>query len=768
MKKIIIRIVGVIALLFVIIWFGGRILLSTSTADYSGEIKIAGLSNPVEITFDSKAIPQVWAKTNSDMYFSLGWLHASERLFQMELVRRLVEGRLSEVFGNMAFDMDKYQRIIGFYVKANNDIKDLSPSDLKILQDYCNGINRWIEYKSILPPEFILLGLTPEKWKPEDCLAIFLYQTWFAHSLVDHDVAYNKLFNKLGKRLGPLFSEYLKWSPPTVHDSFIKKIFGENSPQFQMSLASNSWVVSGAKSKNGKPMHASDPHLAINSFPGFWYIAGLHSEEGINILGITTPGIPIVVMGHNQTSAFAFTVASLDLVDYYIEKKNPEDSLQVLSPDGYKELKITKDSIFVKDQDIPKYVNLIKGINGPVVETDSAFYVTLKWAGFDFNVSKIFESSVRLQTVNNFSDFRQIVIGFGALDVNWTYSDKNGNIGYQLGAPIPLRNYSNSFVRLPAENKDYHWLGYRKLNETPYMRNPQNGWLATCNNQIVSDNWKYDIPGYYDPYRIIRINELLKSKKKFSVSDFQKYQMDRISGKAIQWKELMLSGAKALNDASLVRRIKSWNGSVKAGSKTGGLFELWIQFLTEEIFEDNLGNNWQTANLIMDKFLTNPIHEIVDNNKTIGKVETLIDNSAAALEKAKMILKNRTYGDICSLTIVHPLAQVKILNYWLNLNRGPFINGGDAGSLNSNFIHFNKRDNTFNSVVGPSMRFVLDWSDVDAFTINTNTGQSGNPLNAHYDDFIQMMRKGQRWNVPFSKGKVYAVKSSLLKLLPEK
>ncbi len=767
MKKIIIRIVGLIALLFVIIWFGGRILLSTSTADYSGKIKVAGLSNPVEITFDAKAIPQVWAKTNSDMYFSLGWLHASERLFQMELVRRLVEGRLSEVFGNMAFDMDKYQRTMGFYRKAINDAKSLSPRDIKILQDYCNGINSWIENKSILPPEFILLGLTPEKWKPEDCLAIFLYQTWFAHALVDHDVAYNQLFNKLGKQLGPLFSEYLKWSPPTVHDSFIKKIFGENSPQFQMSLASNSWVVSGVKSKSGKPMHASDPHLAINSFPGFWYIAGLHSEEGVDILGITTPGIPIVVMGHNQTSAFAFTVASLDLVDYYIEKKNPEDSLQVLSPDGFKKLQITKDSIFVKDQDVPKYVNLIKGINGPVIETDSTFYVTLKWAGFDFNVAKIFESSVRLQTVNNFSDFRKIVTGFGALDVNWTYSDKNGNIGYQLGAPIPLRNYTNSFVRLPAENKDYQWLGYRKLNETPYMLNPKNGWVATCNNQIVSDNWKYDIPGFYDPYRIIRITELLKSKKKFDVNDFQKYQMDRISGKAIQWKRLMLSGAKALNDASLVKQIKSWDGSVKAESKTGGLFELWMQFLTEEIFEDNLGNNWQTANLIMDKFLTNPISAIVDNNKTIGKVETLVDNSAAALEKAKMILKNRTYGDICSLTIVHPLAQVKILNYWLNLNRGPFVNGGDAGSLNSNFIHFNKKNNNFSSVVGPSMRFVLDWSDVDAFTINTNTGQSGNPLSKHYDDFIQMMRKGQRWNVPFSKEKVYAVKSNLLQLLPE-
>lgn len=236
MKKIVKWTLIIITGLLLIIWFGGRVLLSNSTADYSGEIKVKGLSNPVQITFDAKAIPQIWAKTDRDMYYSLGWLHSSERLFQMELVRRLVQGRLSEVFGGIAFEIDKYQRKIGFYEKAINDTKSLSPDAEKILEAYCNGINSWIEYKSILPPEFVLLGITPEKWKPEDCLAIFLYQTWFAHSLVDHDVEYNILYNKLGKQVGSLFFDYLKWSPPTVHDSFIEKIFGETHRNFKCRL----------------------------------------------------------------------------------------------------------------------------------------------------------------------------------------------------------------------------------------------------------------------------------------------------------------------------------------------------------------------------------------------------------------------------------------------------------------------------------------------------------------------------------------------------
>ena len=764
MKKFLTRLVFVILLLLIVVWFGGKIYLSQSTAEYDGEIKLSAIQSPVEITFDAKGIPQIWAKTNADMYYALGRLHAAERLFQMELVRRFSRGELSEIFGADAFPLDLKQRQIGFFRKAKIDLKDLSEKSKIILNSYSKGINDWVEQKSVLPPEFVILGLTPEKWKPEDCLTILYYQTWFAHALVGQDEVFNFFSNATNGKIDSVFQNFLQWSPVTVKNSFIKTIFGENFP-YRMTEASNSWVASPSKSNSGKALHASDPHLAINMIPGFWYVAGLHSEEGINAVGVTAPGMPFITMGHTDKIAYAFTVASVDLIDYYVEKKNPEDSLKVLTPQGYENLRIVKDVIKVKDEEKPREVELLFSGERPIVKSDSTTYVSMKWAGFDFNLAQMFDNAMSLHSIGTFEQFRKAVTGIGALDVNWTYSDKNGNIGYQLGSPIPIRNFENSYVNHPAEDSLYQWRGYRPLDETPYSYNPEEGWLATCNNQIVSDKWKYKIPGFYDPFRIIRANKLLTSKEKFNVADFQKFQLDRISGKAEHWKPLMIKGAEKLNDKDLLARLNNWNGETIESSREAAIFELWYYFLPKAILEDEFGEDWKKGAHFMGRFLSDPIADLVDDKRTPEKTENLSDISANALKLALDEAKGKTYGEICSLTIAHPLSVVKILDFYFDLNRGPYPNGGDSGTLNSNFISYDSASHGFKSIVGPSMRYVLDWNDVDAFTINTNVGQSGNPLSKHYDDFIDFMREGKRWNVPFSKEKVYQNKTGLLKLV---
>ncbi len=220
LKKITLWGFSAILIILVLLWFGGRWILSFSTADYEGEIKVDGISANIEITFDQKGIPQVWAKNNEDMYFALGWLHASERLFQMELIRRLSSGRLSEIFGEVAFETDLYQRRIGFQRKADLEILDVDPADRQILQKYCDGINEWINYKSILPPEFILLGFTPEKWKPADCLGILIYQTWYSHSLMDREEEFNLLSGKLGDVVWDLIKDGYSWSPSTISSDY--------------------------------------------------------------------------------------------------------------------------------------------------------------------------------------------------------------------------------------------------------------------------------------------------------------------------------------------------------------------------------------------------------------------------------------------------------------------------------------------------------------------------------------------------------------------
>jgi len=764
MKKVLIILLASIVLLVFITLVFGKYLLKQSIAEHEGTIELSGIRNNVEITFDRKGIPQVWAKTDDDMYFALGWLHASERLFQMELVRRLAAGRLSEVFGGIALRMDYQQRQIGFLRKAINDQNSLSENSWQLLQSYCNGINAWMEHKSILPPEFIILRNSPKKWGPVDCISIGLYQTWYSHKLMAKDERYQTLVDSLGLPIEPLLRAYKNWSPPTVHESFLKNIFSFSDFPLRMTFASNSWVVSPKKSASGAALHASDPHLVIDQIPGFWYIVGLHSEEGVHALGITVAGLPMLAMGHTGKIAYAFTVASVDVIDHYRYMRNPKDSLQIFTENGIENLKAERIEISVRDQKKPVVREIHFGPEGPVVDIDSEKVVVIRWAGYDFNASKIIENAFSLVKVDNFNDFRKTVTNLGALDVNWTYSDINGNIGYQLGTPIPVRNYRNSYSVLNGADASLKWQGYHELEEQPYLLNPDENWLATCNNQIVPEDWPYTVPGFYDPYRIVRISSLLSSAEKFDVEDFEKMQLDQTSVAALKWKTLIAEGAKKLGRDDLFSRLSEWEGEMKGNENISAIFGLWWKYLPKVIFQDELGSSWQVGLTIFDDIIEDKDAQFIDNQNTVDTVEDLIDISAAALDSALRIADGKNYGEISQLRIRHPLSTVKILDSWLNLNRGPLPMSGDFSSLNANLNIYNWKNRRLETKVGPSMRFILDWSDVDGFTINSHLGQSGNPFSAHYDDFLEMWHKGERWNVPFTKEKVYANKKSLLVL----
>lgn len=768
MKKLFLRSLYALLGILLFVWFGGKWILSFSTAEYSGEQIIANLQNPVEVTFDAKGIPQIWAETNNDLYTSLGWLHASERLFQMELVRRMSKGELSEIFGRAAFKVDLFQRKIGFARKAQTDAAGLSPEARATLTSYCSGINQWIATKTILPPEFVILQFKPEPWTPEDCMVVALYQTWYSHALMDRDEDYAKLIEKFGDAAFNVFKKYKSWSPATIKEGLLSSLFQQEAFPLRMTNASNSWVVSPHKSTSGHAVHASDPHLVTNQIPGFWYIAGLHSQQGLNVVGVTVPGMPFVSMGHNGRIAYAFTVASVDIIDYYTARLNAVDSTQILTENGYEELTTTLEKISVKDEPEPEKV-VVRSTNRGVVIKQDAFEATiLKWAGFDFSAADIIQSGMNLQAADDFDSFRQAVTGLGALDVNWTYSDKTGNIGYQLGVPIPVRSYTNTYSKLAAEQADNNWQGYLPLAKTPHILNPAEGWLATCNNQIVSEKLQTKLPGFYDPYRITRANTLLGAKEKFSPDELGEMQLNMISGLSLRWKSLFARGAGKLGKPMLRGKIEAWDGSMSENSEIALLFSYWWRFMAWALFEDDLGSDWSSGQLIKEEVLTEDISEIIDDQRTEKKVETKEDISEIAVGLALTKAANRKLGEVSKLRIRHPLARVKILDTWLNLNRGPFEIGGNNGSLNANWNFYNEEDDRFYSVVGPSMRFILDWSDVDAFTMNVAMGQSGNPFSKHYDDFLELHNKGERWNVPFSKKNVFAKNANKLTFKPKK
>jgi penicillin amidase len=728
--RLVLRILLILVLLACAVWFGVPVYLRRSVAAYEGTVRTS-VGAAVEITFDGRGVPRVWAKTDGDAFFAIGWLHGSERLFQMELVRRLARGELSEVFGEIAYETDEFQRRIGFARAARG--VTLDPQTRALMQRYVDGINASMAQARVLPPEFVLLRLTPRRWTLEDCLTISYYQTWFSHQLMDQDQKYQKLVEKLGMPASVLAHAGHPWSPPTI-------------PDLRITAASNSWVVAPQRSKSRAALHASDPHLSVDQVPGLWYLAGLHSQEGLNVVGVTYGGGPFVVMGHNADIAYSFTVASIDLIDYYDD-----------APIGL----AIREEIRVKGEETPRVVEVRRGSRGVMIDAKTS----LRWAGFDFSPGDITSGALRLQKAKTFDEFRGAVTRFGALDANWIYSDRVGNIGYQLGAPIPVRQF-DTYVRQKAADPNSAWRGYRALDETPHALNPAQGFLASCNNQPVApDAWPYAVPGFYDPYRIARASALLRSRQSMTAEDMRVMQLDLTSGLGMRWKALATDGARAAGLVDESRMLASWDGSMRSDSRAAALFAIWWRRLPRAIFEDELGADWDLGRVLLDEALTTNTPAL-DDRRT-RQVETAIDLSARAMREAKAIANGRTWGEACSLLVKHPLARVKILDRWLHLNRGPFPGAGDPGTLNANFYSYHDDSKTFRTHIGPSMRFVLDWSNVDAFTLTGALGQSGNPFSRHYADFLDGARSGDAWTVPFTREAVNARKVSVLTLVPQ-
>ncbi|HEX8169593.1 MAG TPA: penicillin acylase family protein [Thermoanaerobaculia bacterium] len=712
---------------------GGWVYVRRSIAPDRGTIRTQ-VRAPVEITYDAKGVPQIWAETEGDAYFAMGWLHASDRLFQMELVRRLANGELSEVFGAAAFDTDLAQRRLGFARRAKRDAGALRKEALAPMLRYVDGVNAYIEQRT-LAPEFAILRLRPRRWTVEDCLAISGYQTYFSHELMDQDRKYQALVAKLGAPAALLTHAGHPWSPPTVPDAFANDILG--ATKLRATAASNSWVVAPSRSASGRALHASDPHLGIDQAPGLWYLAGIHAP-GLDVVGVTYAGGPFVVMGHNREIAFSFTVASVDLNDYFDDRARTT----------------LREEIRVKGESRPRVVEIRFGARGVMLDETTS----LHWAGFDFSTADIGWAAYRLQRASTFEEFRRAVTSFGALDANWIYSDRDGNIGYQLGAPIPIRDY-DSYARQRAEDPRAVWRGYRALDETPHALNPAEGFVASSNNQIVGPRWPYAIPGFYDPYRIVRARELLAQKH--SRDDMHAMQLDLVSGIATRWAPLAAEGARVAGLAGAERVLRTWDRRMNAESREAALFEVWWRELARETFEDELGAQWNDGRVLLDEALTTNAN-VVDDVRTPSR-ETTSELSARAMRAAVKIASNRTWGEMSTLLVRHPLSQVKLFRW---MNRGPLPAPGDAGTLNASFTSFDDAAGKFRSRVGPSMRFVLDWSNVDGFTLTGALGQSGNPFSPHYDDFLEDMRNGKEWIVPFSRAAVFARKASVLRLEP--
>lgn len=752
-------IILLLAVLAASVWIGGRRYLARSVAQYEGQVTLAGPTAPIEILFDARGVPQVYARTDADARFALGWLHASERLFQMELTRRMARGELAEIFGPIAAELDEQQRRLGFARQVARDAASLDATTRGEIEQYLAGINAWIAQAKPLPPEFVLLGVAARRWTVEDVSIVGFYQSWFALSLMDRGADYRDVLARLGGDAARLAHTVQRWSDPVVPAVAAAP---------RMTKASNSWVVAPAHSASGAALHASDPHLELSSAPGLWYAVGLHSEEGLEAVGVSAPGIPAISMGHNGAMSWAFTVAPVDLIDEYREiiEGAETDTPRVRTRGGLAPVEVQVESILVKGE-APRVARILRTARGPVIAQQGDTALVMHWAGYDFPAWAVSARAGALMRAQDFESFRAIVASTGALSVNWTYADRRGNIGYQLGSPVPRRAGYDTFTPQWGTDTVADWKGYRPLAETPSAFNPTQGWLATTNDQVVGESWPYPLPGYYDFARKTRATALLGAATAAgtNAAAMTAMQLDPVSGNAVRWKALAADAAAAAGNAAAAARLRAWDGGMRASDTTATLFAYWWERMPRELFEDDLGADWLRARPLTLAAISDSAGAFVDDRRTDER-ETLAALAARAMRHALAERWERPFGTMQTLTVRHPLASVAVLDRWLGLTRGPFPVGGDDATLNAAFAAFDTTTRTLADQAGPSMRFVMDWADVDGFTLSRHLGQSGNPLSPHFDDFLAPHLAGEPWPMPFTRAKVEARAVSTLRLVP--
>ncbi len=732
--------------LAVALWFGGRMWLGQTVMSYQGERTLPGLDAPVEVHFDARGIPRVYAGTDADAMRALGWLHAGERLFQLELIRRVSRGTLAELVGEAAIEMDRFNRSFGVARRIAETGPDLDPDTHALVSAYVEGINRKLARSERLGPEFTLLQARPEPWSVEDVISVAYYQSFYATTLVQRLAeAWREIAETHGEPAGRWLAEIADWHRASL-------------PTSRLTEGSNTWTIAPDRSATGSALHAADPHLEYDIAPGMWYAAGLHSDEGLDVVGVTTPGLPFGARGHNGQIAWAFTVAPVDLFEIWRHERDPDDPMRVRLSDGWARMTEHEETFRIDDEreitETFRYTPL-----GRVIETADDHVLVMQWAGFEQPVDELLGSALAINRAGDFDAFRHAATRVGALSVNWSYSDRRGNIGYVQSTPVPRRRHQHHFGVLDAHDPEVGWDGFHPPESRPFALNPERGWLANANNRAAGEDWPYAIPGFYKNLRIRRIEALLGHAEALEQSDMTRFQLDEVSERALSWKGWLAETAEATGRDRLAEELREWDGRMSAGSETAGLFARWWQYLPRRLFEASGPVDWRDWRVVLDDWL--------HADELPGTLPD-IDRDRAAAEALDDALRAgiRPLGTFQTLTIRHPMSRSGLLDQWLRLSRGPIGVGGDAGSLNVAYTHFDPESASLRARAGASMRYTLDWADPDGFTLNLTLGQSGHPSSPHFDDFLDDFLTGEPWTVPFSRQRVEASSASRLELRP--
>jgi penicillin amidase len=743
-----------------------------------GSAGIPGLEHPVEVVWDDEGVPHLYGRSLADVMAAQGHVHARERLFQMEVGRRLAAGRLAEVLGPRMLAIDRHLRVIGLGRAARLEADRLTLDQRAPLAAYARGVNAALAERR--PLELRLLLVRPEPWQPSDSL---LFAKLMALSLgqnFEAELLRARLRDRLGaKRTAAVEPGYegptVLAGPPLVAgagdvlgDAARARTLAGGGP----AAGSNSWVVGPDRSATGAPILANDPHLALG-LPPVWFVNHL-SWPGHDVIGFSLPGSPGVVIGHNGDVAWGFTNAMADTQDLFEERFDAADPLRYATPDGWQTAELVREEIQVRGRRRPVVEEVRVTRHGPVVTPalDAAAGRSYALSFTALEPGAIVSAVLGMMGARDADELEEATRGFAGAVQNMVYADRHGRIGYRMvGGPIPLRPRGIGLVPVDGASGDDDWTGHVPFDEMPAVRDPADGVVVTANNRILEDGAEPFVSAeWMNGYRARRIREQLDELDRVDVEDCCRIQCDlrSLPGLRLQAIAGRYAGATPLEREAL-RLLAEWDGELTAASAGGAVYSVLLAELTREAhadLEDDLATLLGRGICELFSSLaflgrTTPSLlarlEVRDDGWLPGD-DTWDEVFARALATAARTLaaslggdpNGWTWGGLHTLVLDHPLAELPPLRRMFR--RGPYPIGGDTDTVWQTW--YAPWLGWGGAIGGPSMRMVVDLADPDRSRFILPGGQSGDPRSGAFHDQIAEYLSGQTRQLRFTRAAV--------------
>jgi penicillin amidase len=822
----ILRILLALVLLVVVVVAGGMLWFRhaayAALPQLDGSVKVSGLTTPVRVVRDAQGVPNITAASLHDLFFAQGYITAQDRLWQMDLSRRHAAGELAEVFGERALQSDVTHRTLQLRHVAEDAARRLNDRDRSFADAYAAGVNAFIDqHRDNLPIEFRVLRYSPRPWTIADS---FLIGTGMAEMLAEgvltHELGRERITQKIGPELATDLFPNSSWRdrPPAsqvgigdfsqpdpeqqqVENNELKRkgrageIEEGSSPaprhrrhhraqldtpdtQLQpLAPGSNNWVVSGAHTASGKPLLSNDMHLP-HRVPGVWYEAHLKCSPQsqtpaadrdlcakFDVAGVTLPGLPFVIVGHNQRVAWGFTNIGPTVQDLYIEKFN--DRAEYETPDGWKQPETRHEIIRVKKtfgmREVP--VNVVVTRHGPIVT--SLFErekrpLAMKWTlyepeGMSFPFFDV-------NTAQNWDEFTRAFSQFGSPAQNVVYADIDGHIGYHATGKIPIRASGDGSAPVPGNDNAHEWTGFIPFDQLPSVYDPPSGILATANGRIVPDNYQPVISNEWGPpYRTERILRVLASKSKLTPADMLALQtdvhsdFDRFCAQRFVYAiDRSPKASRRAKDAAEI--LRKWDGNNTTGSAAPSIVTATRREFVRILLEPRLGPDWQnyrwfdSSVWIENTLLRTPDRWLPPNYSNFDEVLAAAVEKAVSTDHAPSDLKDWTWGTHSQIAVQHPLfGSMPLLKKYAG--SGTWEQSGDGFTVKQ-----------VGSDFGPSERMTVDFSNLDSSTLNVVSGQSGALFSPHFMDQWNAWLTGTTFPLAYSDTAVNKAKAHELTL----